>query len=162
MYTLAIPATALRFEATRNMHTILPEAPCFLYSLAELEASPSILDGVTPSDERLARIYEMQYISAESRSMIERKGSTVNTAYTAMIMWHRFYMRRSLRRYPPALTSTACLLLASKVCEPVLHIHEFVRAYLRRTEGLLDIGERTEVRDDCRRTAAALPHRDLP
>ena len=117
--------------------------PCFLYSRAEISASPSILDGIGATDERICRMREMEYITGVGLSLLDRKESSI---HTAMIMWHRFYMRRSLRKYPPALTSVACLLLASKVCEPpVIPLPEFVRIYLQRTEGLLDVDLKTAV-----------------
>ena len=113
----------------------------FLYSRAELLASPSVRDGVSLAEERAARVREMEYIAAAGSELFNRRQHVI---YTAMCHWHRFYARRSLRQYPPALTSVACLLLASKVCEPpVLPLHLFVRAFLQRAEGLPDVDPRT-------------------
>lgn len=113
-------------------------SPCFIYTKAEIAASPSIVDGMSPADEQSIRSYEMDKIAYYGIELTHSK----EMVYTSMMLWHRFYIRRSLRAYDPALLSVACLLLSSKICETLRflkeerYLRDFVRIYLHRKEGL--------------------------
>lgn len=88
-------------------------------------------------------MHEMDFIAAVGSALFSDRKQT--TIFSAMVLWHRFYIRRSLRCHAPAAISVACLLLSSKACETLAHMHLFVRAYLQRTEGLSDVDQRTAV-----------------
>jgi hypothetical protein len=123
-------------------------SPCFIYTKAEIAASPSIVDGMSPADEQSIRSYEMDKIAYYGIELTHSK----EMVYTSMMLWHRFYIRRSLRAYDPALLSVACLLLSSKICETLRflkeerYLRDFVRIYLHRKEGLRAIDFETSVR----------------
>ena len=58
--------------------------PCFIYSLEELAASPSIRDGVSAADERATRAREMEWISRLSKDL-----KLLDAASVAMVFWVR-------------------------------------------------------------------------
>jgi hypothetical protein len=85
-------------------------------------------------------------------SAIQRIGSKLfvkllGPIYTAVVLFHRFYARRSMKSHDPMEVVFACLFLAGKAEESLVSIRAIVNEYAKevdKTVGPLD--EMSEVR----------------
>lgn len=69
-----------------------PRASQWYFTPEEALSSPSILDGLTPQDERLRRAKGVNFIY-QAGAMIELPQTTL---WVAAVFFHRFYMRLSM------------------------------------------------------------------
>jgi hypothetical protein len=67
--------------------------------------------------------------------------------YTAIVMFHRFFARRSMTKHDVNLTALACVFLAGKVEEIFVKIQAIVHSYLVNVEMVppSEVSERSEV-----------------
>lgn len=89
------------------------ELHSWYFKKEEIRNSPSVLDGLHPSQENTYRIQGVQFI--------KNLGSTLGMYYmtiaTGIIFFHRFYMFRSFQKFPRYVTACSCLFLSGKVEE---------------------------------------------
>jgi len=100
----------------------------WLFDEDDLQHTPSRVDGVSYEQEMYDRAYGID--------LIVRVGSVrINvpllTVATASVLFHRFYMLKSLRKYPAREVAMACLFLSSKIEESLRKIEAVVNYLLR-------------------------------
>ncbi|TGO39098.1 hypothetical protein BHYA_0060g00090 [Botrytis hyacinthi] len=115
-------------------HTLISEMPTkvldqWLFTEAELKATPSILEGLSPEEERIRRAKGVSFMSSIG-NMLHIPMTTVSVA---SLYFHRFYMRRSMvldkkgctgiHHYEIAATA---LFLATKTEETIRGTKQFI------------------------------------
>ncbi|MEW5299943.1 MAG: hypothetical protein WDW38_002765 [Sanguina aurantia] len=116
-----------RDERESQPHSSLARDKKFVYKSRAVESStPSILDGLLPEKDALWR---RQYCR-----IIQRAGQNQKIPqwgiWTAMLLCHRFFAIKSMKRNDRFQIATACLFLASKLEESV----RTLTAVIRETE----------------------------
>ncbi|ORX39216.1 cyclin-like protein [Kockovaella imperatae] len=121
------------------MKDLGPAESQWLFTDADLDRTPSRLDGITSEDELRRRKKAIEYV----RSIGLRAGlggreanspSARGVMAPAAMLVHRFYMRRSLKDFPEELVAPAMLFLASKIAEDSLKLRYIVNACLSKWE----------------------------
>ena len=98
-----------------------------LFTEAELERTPSIVEGLSPEKERENRSKGVNFI-LQVGIMLKLPQITLATA---SVFLHRFYMRHSMQTYHYYSMAATCLFLAYKVEECVRKMRELVVACVR-------------------------------
>lgn len=109
----------------------------WIFSAAELLASPSLRAGMTHREELLLRRKACDFIEKVSKALDLPKLAQ-NSACNYL---HRFYMRQSFNLYDKYMVAAACILLAAKVEEVPKKIGYIAREYIAVRRQL----EKTEV-----------------
>ncbi|TGO47419.1 hypothetical protein BOTNAR_0526g00020 [Botryotinia narcissicola] len=118
----------------QTKHALISEMPTkvpdqWLFTEAELKATPSILEGLSPEEERIRRAKGVSFMSSIG-NMLHIPMTTVSVA---SLYFHRFYMRRSMvldkkgctgiHHYEIAATA---LFLATKTEETIRGTKQFI------------------------------------
>ncbi|KAL0249390.1 hypothetical protein GEMRC1_004622 [Eukaryota sp. GEM-RC1] len=90
----------------------------WLMELDELQYTPSILDGLTFIEEWTERTSAVNFING----VCSQLGLPNPTIWTAIVYFHRFFCRWSLKLYSPTHTVMACIFVASKQCDTSLKL----------------------------------------
>lgn len=98
----------------------------WIFSDAELLASPSQRDGMKHRDELILRRKGCDFIEKMSKPLDLPKLAIVSAQY----YFHRFYMRQSFVRYDKYLVAASCVLLGSKVEESPKKIGYIAKEYI--------------------------------
>eukprot|EP01041_Mallomonas_annulata_P022938 gene22938-43353_t len=85
-----------------------------------LSSSPSALDDISQYDEKLHRIFGCEVV--QEAGILLRLPQIVMA--TAQNLLHRFFYRKSLKRFDVFTVAMACILLSSKVEEKPKVIRE--------------------------------------
>ncbi|XP_037961183.1 uncharacterized protein LOC119690238 [Teleopsis dalmanni] len=94
----------------------------------DLSCTPSVKDGVSIETEKRYRKEGARFIS--DCGMRLKIGH--NTIATAVVMYHRFYLKHSHRMFPRFFTACACIMLSGKVeetpkkCRDIIATAEFL------------------------------------
>ncbi|QSZ28955.1 hypothetical protein DSL72_003462 [Monilinia vaccinii-corymbosi] len=123
----------------QKKHILIPEmsakaADQWLFTEAELKATPSILDGLTPEEERIRRAKGVSFMSSIG-NMLHIPMTTVSVA---SLYFHRFYMRRSMASDKKGSTGihhyeigATALFLATKTEETIRGTKPFIFACIK-------------------------------
>ncbi|TEY83986.1 hypothetical protein BOTCAL_0023g00050 [Botryotinia calthae] len=110
-----------------EMSTKVPDQ--WLFTEAELKATPSILEGLSPEEERIRRAKGVSFMSSIG-NMLHIPMTTVSVA---SLYFHRFYMRRSMVLDKKACTgihhyeiAATALFLATKTEETIRGTKQFI------------------------------------
>ena len=99
----------------------------FILTDEEVEASPSRVDGVSASDERMLRVYGCECVQAAG--MLLRLPQQV--CATAQVMFQRFYCKRSFVLFKADFVAMAALWLASKLDECPRALRDVLQVFYR-------------------------------
>ncbi|TGO81140.1 hypothetical protein BPOR_1323g00010 [Botrytis porri] len=121
------PFRQTKYALISEMPTKVPDQ--WLFTEAELKATPSILEGLSPEEERIRRAKGVSFMSSIG-NMLHIPMTTVSVA---SLYFHRFYMRRSMvldkkgctgiHHYEIAATA---LFLATKTEETIRGTKQFI------------------------------------
>ena len=120
---------------------ILPPAPLppgyerWLYTAEELATSPSMADGMSASEEAAAHRDSLDFIALFAsvfNSMDAAK--TRDVIGSAFLIYHRFFIRRSIKAFDRLEIATACVMLGAKITNRPQLARTFVARLLERKD----------------------------
>lgn len=102
------------------------------YSRDELRCSPSISDGYSIEQESAARRDAVDYLGRAFDALLREKLIRRETVALAMLLFHRFYARRSMCTHDRLLYATASMMLACKLDARPRYTTELLNVYAER------------------------------
>ncbi|KAJ1984901.1 hypothetical protein H4R34_000352 [Dimargaris verticillata] len=96
----------------------------------DFQSTPSVYDSITPQDERTIRAKGCGFINSVGNSL----RFTQTTIATACTLFHRFYMRQSLKTHHHYMMAGTCIFVASKIEEQQRKIRDIVQVCNRKAK----------------------------
>ena len=114
----------------------------WLYSPEELAASPSVRDGFTPAEEGSAHRDSLEFIASFIQVFGAPDMKPRDLLGTAVLIYHRFFIRRSLKNFDRLEIAAATVMLAAKMMNRSQYVKVYATKLVERRE------RRTVVLDD--------------